>query len=189
MVSMGHIWRQIDDALDTGMRHARDGISGRLRLQKVKIQNDRARIDGTDNDLAARTTGAVRELDVDSFSELRRRAVSGDRMQHDHIPSFAALKRALELERGVELDADEERILYQSAACVELRNELHFLSRTYGGRNTAEQIELDAQDLRAAAERDYATLRENLTNTNDYTPVEIDEVIGRLRALNERLGI
>ncbi|GGH47780.1 hypothetical protein [Microbacterium album] len=132
--------------------------------------------------------GPVQELDVGTYRELRNREVVGDGLQHDHIPSSAAIIRAKEIELGRELTRDEIRDLHNDAIAVELRDELHAQSRTFRGRNTQEQIDLDARDLPAAAERDYAVLRENLIDTGDYDIETIDDVIDRLRERNGRLG-
>jgi filamentous hemagglutinin len=38
----------------------------------------------------------VQELDVDSYNNLKSDEVVGDGLEHDHIPSFAALRAAKE---------------------------------------------------------------------------------------------
>ncbi|MFA1729578.1 filamentous hemagglutinin, partial [Xanthomonas nasturtii] len=63
-------------------------------------------------DSAKELKGAVQELDVDSYGGLRSRAVVGDNLEHDHIPSFAAVRAAKEKELGRKLSSEEERVLY-----------------------------------------------------------------------------
>ncbi|KGQ69425.1 hypothetical protein OA57_11655 [Chelonobacter oris] len=45
----------------------------------------------------------VKALDVDSYKNLKNRAVVGDNLDHDHIPFFASLKTAKEIELGRKL--------------------------------------------------------------------------------------
>jgi filamentous hemagglutinin len=62
----------------------------------------------------------VKALDVGSYKELKDRAVVGDALEHDHIPSFAALKKAKENELGRPLTEAESKSLYQNATAVEV---------------------------------------------------------------------
>jgi filamentous hemagglutinin len=39
---------------------------------------------------------AVQELEVEAYKNLKAREVVGDGLEHDHIPSFAALRTAKE---------------------------------------------------------------------------------------------
>ncbi len=69
-------------------------------------------------------------------------------MTPDHIPSFAALKKYLENKLGRKLRPHEITQYYNDATTILYETSLHQkYSRTYGGRNTAEQIAEDAQDL------------------------------------------
>ncbi|MGY2972289.1 hypothetical protein ACVWWU_002700 [Pantoea sp. PA1] len=51
---------------------------------------------------------AVKPLDVGSYKELKDRSVVGDGLEHDHIPSFAAIRQAKENELGRKLTPTEE---------------------------------------------------------------------------------
>ncbi|MGJ0193056.1 VENN motif pre-toxin domain-containing protein [Pantoea sp. RRHST58] len=53
---------------------------------------------------------AVKPLDVGSYKELKDRSVVGDGLEHDHIPSFAAIRQAKENELGRKLTPAEEKI-------------------------------------------------------------------------------
>ncbi|WP_325148010.1 hypothetical protein [Pantoea ananatis] len=53
---------------------------------------------------------AVKPLDVGSYKELKDRSVVGDGFEHDHIPSFAAIRQAKENELGRKLTPTEEKI-------------------------------------------------------------------------------
>jgi len=52
---------------------------------------------------------SVKALDVGSYKELKAREVVGDNLEHDHIPSFAAIRRAKENELGRKLTPAEEK--------------------------------------------------------------------------------
>ena len=191
-----------DDVMDALRRVEDMGHTSRHRLElQVKTSRDhRSRMVETDSDLASGVpdadkpdvaplrVGPVKELDVDTYQALKDREVVGDKMQHDHIPSSAAIRRARELELGRKLKPHEAAELHRNAIAVELRDELHALSRTFRGRNTPARIELDAKDLAAAAARDYDTLRNNLVASGDYSHEQIDAVIDQLRELNGKLG-
>lgn len=141
------------------------------------------------NDHLEGKPGAVKEFDRGSYKELKNRERVGDQMQHDHIPSSAAIRRARENELGRDLTRAERRQLHNDAAAVELSDLLHSLSRTFGGKNSQAQINLDAGDLRAAMERDLRTLRQNLTSDGRLSPSEIDRLLNGIRDLNKGRGI
>ncbi|MFU9139272.1 hypothetical protein ACLRGG_21345, partial [Erwinia tasmaniensis] len=61
---------------------------------------------------------AVKPLDVGSYKELKDRSVVGDRLEHDHIPSFAAIRQAKENELGRKLTPTEEKNLYNNATVI-----------------------------------------------------------------------
>jgi len=63
---------------------------------------------------------AVQKLEVDSYQNLKAREVVGDGLEHDHIPSFAALRTAKEAELGRPLTDVETKALYQNATAVEV---------------------------------------------------------------------
>ncbi|WP_339560800.1 hypothetical protein [Pseudomonas sp. EA_65y_Pfl1_P113] len=54
---------------------------------------------------------AVQELEVDAYKNLKAREVVGDGLEHDHIPSFAALRTAKEAELGRPLTELETKTL------------------------------------------------------------------------------
>lgn len=133
-------------------------------------------------------TGPVKALDVGSYKDLKSREVVGDALEHDHIPSSAALKKAKERELGRKLTPAEARAIHDRGATVEVPKEVHAKGDTWRGKNTPEQIEADSRDLSAAAERDYATQRQNLID-HGYSPEKVDEAIAKMRELNRSMGI
>lgn len=209
---MAHPFKKVADdileaLLESGPRIGRS-LRDRSDAQARKIRDDIDAIRARDRDLAARqrtpdrapdhdapdrvTPNArldpVRAGDVDSYQELRRRALRGDALEHDHIPSAAALIRAAEARKGRELRDHEIRDLYNNAAAIELPSSVHRATRTYGGRNTQAQISQDASDLSAAANADYsdriALLLEDGMDLDD-----IESSIRQLIALNRDRGI
>lgn len=141
---------------------------------------------GSSNSQSSNNT-EVQELEVNSYRNLKSREVVGDGLEHDHIPSFAALKAAEEAKLGRKLTPGEERILYNNATAVEIPREIHQGGRTYGGRNTAEQISQDAADLCGAVCRDTEVLKRNLLNKG-YDPSLVNETIEAIIKRNADLG-
>lgn len=183
---------EILEALEAAAHTFKRALRDRQRDQANAIRERNRAIQDKDDELSERqqqlTSGPVHELDIGTYRDLRRREVTGDQMQHDHIPSTAALIRARELELGRKLKPHERDEIRDNAVTVELRDALHAASRTFKWKNTSQQIELDARDLRAAAERDYQVLRINLITDGGYSPATANAVINRLRELNSLLG-
>ncbi|WP_289887040.1 hemagglutinin repeat-containing protein [Janthinobacterium sp. SUN118] len=130
----------------------------------------------------------VGELEVGSYEELSKRAIKGDNLEHDHIPSFAALRMAKETELKRPLTKIEADNLYKNATVIEVPREVHIDGRTYGGKNNLEKITLDANDLCGAACRDLNVHRENLLNKG-YDPVNIDAAIDKVIQRNKDIGV
>lgn len=132
--------------------------------------------------------GAVKPLDVGTYGDLKKRATVGDKLEHDHIPSSAALKKAKEKELGRKLTPREAREIHERGTAIEVPKDVHAQGDTWRGRNTEAQIEADAADLSAAAKRDYTTTRKNLI-AQGYSPEEVDAALDRMREANREKGI
>ena len=78
----------------------------------------------------------------------------GDDLTPDHIPSYAALKKAKEAQLGRNLRLAEAKALYEEANAMMVRTRVHKAGRTFGGKNTPRRIAQDAADLGKAAEAD-----------------------------------
>ncbi|GAA4714512.1 polymorphic toxin-type HINT domain-containing protein [Promicromonospora umidemergens] len=130
----------------------------------------------------------VKALDVGTYKDLKKRAKVGDGMEHDHIPSSAALQRAKEIELGRDLKPHEIREIHEQGNAIELPKEVHAKGDTYKGRNSQTRIEADATDLGVAAERDYATQSQNMINEG-YSPEAVAKAFDELRELNKKRGI
>jgi len=131
---------------------------------------------------------AVQELEVDAYKNLKARETVGDGLEHDHIPSFAALRTAKEAELGRPLTELETKILYQNSTAVEVPRDVHIAGPTYGGKNTPSQIQQDAADLCGAVCRDTDALRANLSKRG-YDSKLVDETIQKIVERNRKIGI
>ncbi|WP_284070725.1 hemagglutinin repeat-containing protein [Pectobacterium quasiaquaticum] len=131
---------------------------------------------------------AVKPLDVGSYKELKDRSVVGDGLEHDHIPSFAALRTAKENELGRKLTPAEEKTLYQNATAVEVPKDVHSAGPTYGGKNTAAQVQQDALDLCGAVCRDTDALRTNMIDRG-YEPALVDDAVKKIIDRNRQTGV
>ncbi|WKS98712.1 hemagglutinin repeat-containing protein [Gallibacterium salpingitidis] len=130
----------------------------------------------------------VKALDVGSYKDLKRRSVVGDNLDLDHIPSFAALKKAKENELGRKLSPKEEKILRDEATTVAVPKDIHLNSRTFGGNNTRKQIIDDANNLCLAQQCDLNKMRNSLIEKG-YKTKDIDNVINEIIKNNHERGI
>uniref|UniRef100_UPI0021BDD236 VENN motif pre-toxin domain-containing protein n=1 Tax=Yersinia aleksiciae TaxID=263819 RepID=UPI0021BDD236 len=131
---------------------------------------------------------SVKALDVGSYKDLKKGEVVGDGLEHDHIPSFAALRKAKENELGRKLTPAEEKNLYQNATAVEVPKDAHQSGPTYGGKNTAAQVQQDALDLCGAVCRDTDALRNNMIERG-YDPKQVDDAIKQIIDRNHQTGV
>ncbi|MFX8625006.1 hypothetical protein ABTM53_02370, partial [Acinetobacter baumannii] len=161
------------------------GIGGTAKTTKI---------DGKDVEVSTAGIGSnskkdpVKELEVGSYQELKSRAQVGDGLEHDHIRSFAALKKAKENELGRKLTDNEAKALYNDATTIEISRETHKAGRTYGGKNTSEQIVKDASNLCEAQRCDIDVLRQNLLERG-HSQKAVDEAIIKLKERNKDKGI
>lgn len=150
---------EAEDSIDyllasVGIIPGADIVTKPLKEAKVAYQNARKaeKLGNTELakqylDVANEKINFVKELDVDSFKNLKSRERVGDNLEHDHIPSFAALKKAKENELGRKLTPLEARRLRNDSIAVEVSSDIHKESRTYAGKNTKNQIDIDSKDL------------------------------------------
>ncbi|KAA5999777.1 MULTISPECIES: VENN motif pre-toxin domain-containing protein, partial [unclassified Pantoea] len=130
----------------------------------------------------------VKALDVGSYKELKAREVVGDGLEHDHIPSFAAIKKSKEIELGRPLTEAETKNLYQNSTAVEVPKDVHQAGPTYGGKNKSSQVELDAMNLCGAECRDTDSLRKNMLDKG-YDPGLVDDAIQQIKERNRQIGV
>lgn len=104
----------------------------------------------------------VKLWDVGKYGTLKKSG-GRDGMQMDHIPSKAARVKHAENVLGRKLTDREKRIIMNEAGAVAVTEEDHRgISRTFGPRNTPEQIAADADDLKGAIDRDLEVYKDRL---------------------------
>jgi filamentous hemagglutinin len=136
----------------------------------------------------SQSLGPVREWEVGKFKDLRGRAVTGDDLTPDHIPSYAALKKAKEIQYGRKLTPAEAKAVRDEANAMMVRTKLHQEGRTFGGKNTEAKITEDACDLGCAAEKDTAQHLKSLESEPDRLG-QAAKAAEELRKRNKDSGI
>lgn len=119
----------------------------------------------------------VKVGDVGSYKIIQHLEKTGDGLTGDHQPSGASIKEAIRLELHQKLNQvltrSMARTAYLKAITIVVTDKWHKkYSRTYGGRNTHQQISSDAADLAKAAMDDFIILVDDLVNSG-YSPDNI----------------
>lgn len=127
--------------------------------------------------------------DYGSYGGVQYLEQTGDGLTGDHQPSGAAIKEAirLELHRSLNqvLTRGMARIAYQKAITVVVTEVWHRASsRTYGGRNTSNQISDDAKNLMQATIWDWEKTVPHL-QSEGFTNQEISDIWDGLNELRE----
>jgi hypothetical protein len=136
---------------------------------------------------------------------IKARGTKGDLLTPDHIPSRAALVQAKQekvwaaeearLNRpltpaekeSLRLTKAEKDVIRDEAQAVVKGEKFHAdYSRTYAGRNTAEQIAEDAKDLAIAVEKDFTTDLSALQRSGDLTRAKVAEYIQHYKNLVDK---
>jgi uncharacterized protein YfcZ (UPF0381/DUF406 family) len=131
---------------------------------------------------------AVQPLEVGTYGAMTAKAVVGDNLTPDHIPSFAAVKKFKEKIKGGALTGAEETKLRNETNTIVYSGTLHKdFSRTYAGRNNDAQITADAKDLKAAFAADKAKIRPELVKV--YDAAKVDAAFTALNNLNIKSGL
>ncbi|WP_434523880.1 S-type pyocin domain-containing protein [Photorhabdus asymbiotica] len=128
----------------------------------------------------------VKLFEVDLYRNFAGRLRNGTHA--DHMPSAAAVKARLKALYPKllpsELNSDSKNV-----SAIIIPEEVHKkLSQTYGGRNSAEQIERDSQDLRAALDRNFDAIKPSLKSYG-ATEVQLENARHRMHKLNEEQGL
>jgi hypothetical protein len=130
----------------------------------------------------------VQALEVGTYSTMAAKAVVGDNLTPDHIPSFAAVKKFKEKIKGGALTGAEETKLRNDTNTIVYSGTIHKdFSRTYGGRNTNTQITSDASNLKGAFAADKAKIRPELVKL--YGETKVDAAFTALNNLNIKSGL
>lgn len=129
----------------------------------------------------------VEFLEVELYSDFKRRSRQG-KYEADHMPSAAAVKEYL---RSNYPDFKESQIeaLSKDVASIVIPKEMHRkVSETFGGRNKPEQIKADAQDLRAAVDRNLDAIKPALKE-HDATDQQIEVAREKMHKINDSMGL
>lgn len=152
-----------------------------LRQLDRTITRDRRRIDR-----AERVDAKPGHNDVGQYGDLQavaRRNGGQGGLEYDHIPSKAALVRALEDRYGRTLYPWERNAVERDATAVAITDVQHRAGRTHGYKNSDAQIQQDAADLPAAMEADLAAHRSTL-RAQGVPSTTIDEILAGIRRAN-----
>ncbi|ERT10330.1 hypothetical protein [Photorhabdus temperata] len=88
-----------------------------------------------------------------------------------------------------ELKSKQLERLSKDVAAIIVPADVHRkLSATYGGRNTPEQIQQDANDLRGAVDRDFNTIMPALQEYG-ATESQLEEARMKMHKLNQEQGL
>jgi len=101
----------------------------------------------------------VMEFDFGSFNDLHNEEAYNDHLEHDHIPSVAAVMRFLEARDGrakMNRKAGQGKIVADNASAFEVTDKHHATGRTYKWLNDASQQQMDASNLKVATIKDFA---------------------------------
>ncbi|WP_157057572.1 hypothetical protein [Loktanella sp. 3ANDIMAR09] len=129
--------------------------------------------------------GPVEIGQTTTYGDSVERAVVGDGRTGDHMPSRAAMQQRVETEIGRPLTTEEANSLRDRTGCVIVTGSGHCsMSNTYGGRNNADRILNDSENLRASADADFTAMEPDL-RAQGMTQAEIDAARIRLHHLNE----
>jgi len=131
---------------------------------------------------------AVKHLQTGKYKDLNKEADAYDGMHHDHWPSAAAVIRAKERELGITLPMKIKREIIKNTNAIVITEELHQASRTWGGKNSKAQIEIDSYDLAKAAARDAAVFKRNAMQLGIEAQL-IDDAIQKMHVLNKKDGL
>lgn len=101
----------------------------------------------------------VKEYDFGSFNDLFNEEAYSDHLEHDHIPSVAAVMRFLEARDGkakMNRKVGQGKIVADNASAFEVTEKHHATGRTFKWLNDASQQQLDASNLKVATIKDFA---------------------------------
>lgn len=116
-------------------------------------------------------TNPVKEWQYGAFKELKFADRPLDHLEHDHIPSIAAVLLYLQRRDGAALlkryDGADGKIVHDNATTLEVTDINHRLGRTYWSKNTPSLILTDSMDLLQATIEDLSF---HFKNSSRITP-------------------
>lgn len=101
----------------------------------------------------------TKKYNVNSYGQLKvnYNRKSGEYLEQDHVPSYAATEMFLEKKGIKEGKMRVGSNLNKNATAIAMPEIIHRAGRTYAGKNSKEKIMLDSEDLLAATVKDITT--------------------------------
>ena len=126
-------------------------------------------------------------LEVELYKDFTGRSRQG-KYEADHMPSKAAVKRYIQKEYpGLERDIIDS--MANSVAAVVIPKEVHQkISQTYGGRNSSDQISMNAKNLRSALDMNFEAIKPALKEYG-VTEEQLETARSRMHKLNSEQGL
>ncbi len=132
-------------------------------------------------------TGPVEVGDVESYDAMNKRAVVGDKIDHDHIPAFASVRDAINAQRKANgqkpLTETQEKNLKKNLTVLAVDHDVHKDGRTHSNKGGEARRTEDAKDLRQAASKDLAEHKKNMPND------DVDSMSDAVHKRNEEIGL
>lgn len=132
--------------------------------------------------------GALKMGEVASYRDQKKKGAAIAKVDRDHIPSKAAVKRALEKQLGRKLSKSEAAKVDNNLTTAAIRTTTHRAGRTYGNKNTKNQINADSGNLRSAATSDLAAHQSNLKK-DGMTQKQISKMESDIHQRNQSIGV
>jgi hypothetical protein len=151
MSSIVESTEEYDQAFATVSSHLKD-IDPEELCQKTRIHEDDYR------NFMLKMSTTAKEFDVGSYGSMVRPsyAIVGDNLEHDHIPSSAAVKKHVKEKVKLKLSRAQNHQIHNNATTIEVRDIKHKIGRTWRGKNNPLQVALDAENLKDATFKDFA---------------------------------
>ncbi len=127
----------------------------------------------------------VGPLEVDIYGAFTGRLRNGQ--QVDHMPSQAAIRRYLEANFRTLTQKQADEYLKKVAGVAIPATVHQKYSETYGGRNTRIKQLCDADDLRAAADSNFDTIKPYMLEQG-FTETDLETARRRIHEVNEEQG-
>jgi RHS repeat-associated protein len=132
-------------------------------------------------------TGPVQVGDVESYDAMNKRAVVGDKIDHDHIPAFSSVRDKINAERkknGLDkLTPAQETKLKNNMTVLAVEHDVHKEGRTHSNKGGEARRTEDGKNLREAASKDLGEHKKNMPDD------DVDSMSDAVHKRNEEIGL
>lgn len=135
------------------------GISEGLdKNRKYNCRNEKDIYNKNADIMFRKVSNPVKEWDYGSYKELAGNQVTGDLLEHDHIPSIQSVLSYLEKRDKIKLyrQKGQGRIVNNNATTIEIKQKIHRQGRTFGFKNMSDLYIKDSKNLKLATISDFA---------------------------------